>query len=216
MRAWRLARNFHCVAEMSTAASIPLSPGAEPDEPVRRIVVESLQRELRLRRDRLPHAQLGVTVGAEAATIEKAFARLTRQFHPEAYTPHGEQAVVLAREISTLVEVAFLLLGNPSVQDDRPLPNLQPQQRSDETLRALETLRGGIARRKSEALRLKAAGRVAEARRMFEAVRALDPHDETARTQLRLLRTKPDKPLMLVWLWLWSQIRRVVKRVQTR
>jgi hypothetical protein len=203
---------------MTAFAPITDFSSSGSDETVRRIVVESLERELRLRRDRLPHAQLGVTVGADAATIRKAFTRLKRQFNPQTYTVHGEQAVSIAGEIAGLVEAAFLHLRSPSVHDDRPLPSLQPQRR-DETLRALETLRAGIARRKAEALRLKADGRIAEARRMFEAVRALDPHDETARTQLRLLSTKPEKRPVRVWLavvaWLSALLSRVVERVQS-
>jgi hypothetical protein len=205
------------------AATIPVVevelPASEPSgsaQHVRRIVVESLERELRLRRDRVPHAQLGVSVDANTVGIRRAYLRLRRQFEPQAYTTHGAPAVALAHEIAALLEAAYLQLGLP-LDDDRPLPSLQPA-RKDETLRALETLRGGIARRKAEALRLKEAGRLAEARRMFEAVRSLDPHDETARTQLRLLRSRPEAPVARLWLavrgWLSALIHRVVARVQ--
>jgi hypothetical protein len=175
--------------------------GTIGEQPLRRIVVESLEKELCSRRDRMPHAQLGVAVEAGPAAIHKAFSRLHREFDPDSYTTHGTEAMTLAREITALLEAAWLHLGSPSTDDERYM-----EPRRDETLRALETLRAGIARRKAEALRLKAAGRVVEARRMFEAVRTLDPHDETARKQLRLLRKRP------WWLgaihWLWARIRR--------
>jgi hypothetical protein len=174
----------------------------EPSQPLRRLVTESLERELRLRRDRGPYAQLGVTIGADSVTIRKAYRRLIAQFDPDAYRVHGENAAAVAREISALLEAAALQLGSPLEDDEPSLPRLEPPPRRDETLRALETLRAGIARRKSEALRLKAEGRIAEARRMFEAVRALDPHDEFARAQLRLLRPRRKSlwAALLAWL----------------
>jgi hypothetical protein len=185
---------------------------AEPDgpaQPLRRIVVESLRRELRLRRDRLPHAQLGVPVGAAAGAILAVYGRLRAQFDPKAYTVHGERAEALAREISSLLEAAFLQLGSPVADDGRP-------PRNDETLRALETLRAGIARRKSEGLRLKALGRIDEARRVFEAVRALDPHDQMAKKQLRQLCPQRKWPLarffLAGFLPLIALVRRLVRR----
>jgi hypothetical protein len=89
-------------------------------EPLRRIVVESLERELRSRRDRLPHAQLGVMVGAERAAVERAYVRLRAQFDPRFYQVHGAVAEELAREIAGLLDAAVLHFRSPMEDRARP------------------------------------------------------------------------------------------------
>src|SRR5262249_10383929 len=157
------------------------------------IVRNSLQRELEARRERAPHAQLGVVVGAGRAAIHRAFLRLRTHFDPSAYATHGAEAVALAGEIRALVEAAYLLLSDPPPDKLPPLAPLARTERTDETLRALETLRGSITRRRNAALQLLAAGHIVEARRMFDAVLRLDPHDEVARAQLRRLKPQEKK-----------------------
>jgi hypothetical protein len=196
-----------------------ITPKPSPGGPalLKRIVRESLQRELEARRDRAPHAQLGVMVDADQPTTHRAFLRLRAHFDPRAYATHGPEAVALAGELLALVEAAYLLLGAPASDLARSLPPLAPAPRTDETLRALETLKGSIARRKSEALRLVNNGQSVEARRMFEAVLRLDPHDEVARAQLRRLKIAADKSgfraIAAAFERLWAFIRRKVRRV---
>lgn len=80
---------------------------------LKRMVRESLKRELEARRDRGPHAQLGVIVGADRSVIQRAYLRLRAHFAPENYETHGEEAVMLATQLRSLVEAAYLELGRP-------------------------------------------------------------------------------------------------------
>jgi hypothetical protein len=152
---------------------------------VARIVHDCLQRELETRRDRGPHAQLGVVVDASAPTIYHAFTRLKTHFDPHAYSQYGAEVMALAEKILATIEAAYLLLASQS--SDAVLAPLAPQQRKDETQRTLVTLRRSIAQRKADASQRLSMGRTAEARRMLEGVLRLDPHDEGARAQLRRL-----------------------------
>src|SRR5262249_10130169 len=72
-----------------------------------RIVRGSLQRELEMRRDRAPHAQLGVVVDADLPAIHRAYVRLRSHFDPRSYAAYGDEAVALAEEILALVEAAY-------------------------------------------------------------------------------------------------------------
>jgi hypothetical protein len=143
--------------------------------------------------------------------------RLSAHFDPQAYETHGSEAVALAQEILALVEAAYLLLSSPSADNVHSLAPLAPMHRTDETLRALETLRGSVARRRTEALRLATTGQAAEARRMFEAVLRLDPHDEVARAQLRQLARTPARSswsfIFAAAEWVRALLRRMVGRV---
>lgn len=204
-------------AEGSPVQTVHPKEPAEAPAFLKRIVRDSLQRELDTRRDRAPHAQLGVDVAADQPAIHRAFMRLRTHFDPGAYSTHGPEAVALAGEILALVEAAYLLLSAPASDNVHALAPLAPKSRTDETFRALETLRGSIARRKNEALRLLAAGQIVEARRMFDAVLRLDPHDEVARAQLRRLRRAHQKrPLAMLLAaadWVVALVRRLVRRV---
>jgi hypothetical protein len=204
------------VAEDRPAEIAAPKPSASASSHLARIVRDSLQRELDARRDRVPHAQLGVDIGADQPTIHRAFIRLRTHFDPQVYRTHGTEAAAIAQEILALVEAAYLMLSNPSADNVHSLAPLAPKHRSDETLRALETLRGSIARRKAEALRLVAVGQNAEARRMFEAVLRLDPHDEVARSQLRRLGRMPETgPWSLIFAaaaWLRALFQRMAGR----
>jgi hypothetical protein len=86
------------------------STSAEVPNELRRIVLDSLKRELDSRRGRAPHVQLGVVVGADDETVERAYMRLAHEFDPNTYTRHGREAVALAREIRVLIEGARIQL----------------------------------------------------------------------------------------------------------
>jgi hypothetical protein len=206
------------MADLSpTPESGPVTPKEPADPPplLKRMVCDSLQRELDARRDRAPHAQLGVVVDADQPRIHRAFVSLRTHFDPKAYSTHGREAVALAGEILALVEAAYLRLATPASDHVHALAPLAPKPRTDETLRALETLRGTIVRRKDQALQLLAAGQLADARRMFDAVLRLDPHDELSRAQVRRLRRAQTQWAFLrdAAGWLVAWVRRAARRV---
>jgi hypothetical protein len=80
---------------------------------LKRMVCESLKRELEARRDRSPHAQLGVIVGADRSLIRRAYLQLRAHFDPGGYETHGPDAVALAAQLRSLIEAAYLELGRP-------------------------------------------------------------------------------------------------------
>lgn len=161
------------------------------------LVQRALQRELAQRRQLRPHAQLGIPLDAAPDQIEAAFRRLERQYDPQSYAAYGAAAVACAVEISDLLRHAFERMREPSaapIEVEPALPSLAPPRR-DETHRALETLRGAIARRLAEAEQHRSAGRTNDAIRVFESVLVLDRSTAVARAELEeLRRPAPERP----------------------
>lgn len=179
--------------------------GESPRGPAFAAVVErALREELTRRRGLLPYAQLAIAPKATAAAIEEAFGLLRARYDPQAFEQYGPATVATAREISELLRVARQRMSEPSSSSEIPkLPALDPAPRRDETLRALETLRGAIARRLSEAETHRQAGRLQEAARSFEAVLVLDRANACAREALQQLRQamKPVRPSLFTRLF---------------
>ncbi|MDB4967838.1 MAG: hypothetical protein JWN44_3527 [Myxococcales bacterium] len=167
------------------------------------LVERALYREIARRRDLRPHAQLGIAPGAVSAAIESAFARLRNEYDPQAFEAYGEHAVAAATEICELLRGAYDAMharGESADCAEPPLRALQPREASDETLRARETLRVAIERRRADADSHRNAGRTREAIRAYESVLLLDRTDETARTQLEQLRGAGEPTRARSWL----------------
>jgi hypothetical protein len=151
------------------------------------VVRQSLARELERRRELRPHVQLGVHLGADRGKVCAAFERLRTQYLPEKYARHGVVAQELAAQILALLERAQAQLCKPATVVE---PSAKTRPRTDETLRAIETLRRSVERRFAEGLALRDAGRLSEALRAFESVLALDRHHVPALDELRALRAR--------------------------
>ena len=171
---------------------------------MRELVERALQRELALRREMRPHAQLAVSRSAAPAVVDDAFARLQRRYNPDAFAEYGDEVVALARSIVELLRSAHRRMREPEAADGddsaaHPLPPLEPRPRGDETRRALETLRLAIARRIAEAEQHRDAGRPSDAIRVFESVVILDRNNKIARQALRELRqhAAPPRPTVI-------------------
>jgi len=163
------------------------------------LVERALQREVAVRRELRPHAQLGIAPNAPPAVVEEAYQRLRARYESASFAEYGPIAVAAAENISELLRVACEAMRQPErprASEAQPLPQLQPKPRADETCRALETLRGAIDRRLNEALAHRVAGRTQDAIRVFESVLVLDRQNLIAREALRDLRAKvrPPKP----------------------
>jgi hypothetical protein len=160
------------------------------------LVQRALRGELTRRRELRPHAQLGVALGASVADVEAALTRLQRQYDPQTYAAFGDDAVASAASIVKLLRDASARMRSPGEAAPATEQNLLvlPRIRRDDTQRALETLRGAIARRLAEADAHRAAGRVADAVRVMESVLILDRSNEVARAQLLELRARLQPP----------------------
>jgi len=179
-------------------------PERRPRDPLRaaamrELVERALQRELALRRELRPHAQLAVSQSAAPATVDEAYARLQRRYDPAAFAEYGDEVVAAATSIVELLRSAYRRMREPEAADGddstaHPLLPLEPRPRGDETHRALETLRLAIARRVAEAEQHREAGRVSDAIRVFESVVILDRNNQIARQALRELRELAAQP----------------------
>src|SRR4051812_49145666 len=118
------------------------------------VVERALQRELSMRRELRPHAQLAIPPTASAAVVDEAYRRLRARYDAAAFAEYGAVAVAAVTSIADLLRVAYETMRQPLRADggrtDSP-PPAQPRPRADETCRALETLRGAIDRRLAEA-----------------------------------------------------------------
>lgn len=155
------------------------------------VIRQSLRRELQRRRELRPHAQLGVPLKADAATVRGAFERLRDQYVADKFTRHGQEARALAAQIGELLQSAYERL-----QQSEPVvvEGAAPKPRSHETLRAVETLRRSIEQRFNEGIEHRDAGRVTDAVRSFESVLALDRNHAHALDELRMLRRASEPP----------------------
>src|SRR5438105_2921148 len=148
---------------------------------VKEVVERALQRELTARRSLRPHAQLGIAPDATAADVDRAYARLRVRYETMSIAEYGPDAIAAADAIAELLRAAHGSMrvsprcdGSDPIE---PLPQLRPR-RSDETCRALETLRAAIARRLAEAEVHRRAGRLPDAVRVLESVLLLDRGNE--------------------------------------
>jgi hypothetical protein len=162
---------------------------------MRELVERALQRELALRRELRPHAQLAVSPRAAPSAVDEAYARLQQRYNPDAFAEYGDEAVLAARSIVELLRSAHRRMREPIAADGddsttEPLLPLESRPRGDETHRALETLRLAIARRIAEAEQHRDAGRLSDAIRVFESVVILDRNNEVARLALCELRVQ--------------------------
>jgi hypothetical protein len=171
---------------------------------LKELVERALQRELAARRDLRPHAQLAIQPTATAAEVDRAYARLRRQYETLAIAEYGPDAVAAANAIAALLRAAHEAMRQPPRPDDaaeaiEPLLRLEPRPRRDETCRALETLRAAIVRRLAEAEAHRRAGRKHDAIRVLESVLLLDRGNALARQSLRELRAtlEPRRPSAL-------------------
>ncbi|MCU1282708.1 MAG: hypothetical protein JWM53_6254 [bacterium] len=157
----------------------------------RSLIERALQRELTRRRQLRPHAQLSIAPDAPVAVVEEAYARLRVRYDPGAFAEYGDAAVATATSIAELMRQACEQMCRPASEAGAPqqeLPRLETQPRPDETLRALDTLRGAIARRLAEAAQHQREGRARDAIRVFESVLYLERRNETALRALATLR----------------------------
>jgi hypothetical protein len=184
---------------------------------LKELVERALQRELAARRDLRPHAQLAIPATATAEEIDRAYARLRRQYETLSIADYGPAAVAAANGIAALLRAAHEAMRQPLRPDGseghepaEALPALEPRPRRDETCRALETLRAAIARRLAEADTHRRAGRRPEAMRALESVLLLDRGNEQASRWLREVRAlEPRRPSALS-----RMIRRVFRRAR--
>jgi len=161
------------------------------------LIERALHRELVARRELRPHAQLAIPPNASRATIEEAYSRLRARYDEKAFAEYGPSAVGAAKSIAELLRTAYDAMLAAGGAEITGLTKLQPgSSRRDETCRALETLRGAIARRLTEADDHLRAGRLKEALRVFESVLILDRQNETAQQAVAELRIalEPKRP----------------------
>ena len=175
------------------------------------LVEENLRNELSRRRGRKAHAQLGVDSRATTMQIEAGYARLVKEYQPQAFALYGFEATDLARQIVEMLSTARdQLLLEAQQQPLNPVCSRLWIERpeSESTLRALETVRGAIARHRSEAFHHREAGRLPQAIASLEALLRLDRHDSFARKELpRLLRAVEPRSWWqraLAWCKWWS------------
>jgi hypothetical protein len=165
----------------------------------RDLIERALERELAVRRELRPHAQLAIPANATPAAIEAAYARLRSRYDADAFVCYGPATVAAARGILELLRDAHESMRRPMRahgSEPEPLAALASKPRADETCRALETLRGAIDRRLREAQAHRVAGRLPDAMRVYESVLVLDRQNEEARKTLRELRAEvvPQRP----------------------
>jgi hypothetical protein len=165
----------------------------------RDLIERALERELAVRRELRPHAQLAIPANAPPAAIEEAYARLHARYDAAAFADYGPATVAAARAILELLDDAHESMRRPARAHGgkpEPVAALESKPRADETCRALETLRGAIDRRLREAQAHRVAGRLPDAMRALESVLVLDRQNEVARKTLRELRAElvPQRP----------------------
>lgn len=160
------------------------------------LVERALQRELAARRELRPHAQLAIPPNSSRAAIEEAYGRLRSRYDENAFAEYGPVAVAAAKSIAELLRSAYDSMLASGGAEITGLTKLQPTAHRDETCRALEALRGAIARRLAEADDHLRAGRLQDALRVFESVLILDRQNETAQHAVAELRAalEPKRP----------------------
>lgn len=159
------------------------------EEQIAHVVQRALERELSHRLDLEPHVQLGVPRRAPRATIDEAYRALAKQYDPIDFASYGRAVATVAAKISALLTDAHVRLT--SNEDAREVSVPSPAaRRRDDTQRALETLKGTIARRVAEAEELARAGRLVEAIGALESVILVDRRNDDARRRLSELRER--------------------------
>src|SRR5262245_56855068 len=71
------------------------------------LVERSLERELAMRRELRPHAQLAIAANAPPSAIESAYQRLHKRYDATAFAEYGPVAVAAAQNIADLLLTAY-------------------------------------------------------------------------------------------------------------
>jgi hypothetical protein len=101
----------------------------EPDDDplFTELVHTTLERDLLHRHGLDPHAQLGVSRGADADTIERAWRELRARYDAESFELYGVATVAVALRIRALLDAARAALLGPSLPRERPESGLFPR-----------------------------------------------------------------------------------------